>query len=146
MCCQSRTVASGPRWPLDRRKSSYSRCRQRMLSDLRELSLRLQGRAKRVARLVARDRARGTAGELAHTADAGRDAPAGSHRTGRRPLSLVRKHTSAAAEARTPATAPHRLSTATPPCVRERGHPPGAAIIEAEQDRRQGRLCTQANR
>jgi hypothetical protein len=27
-----------------------------------------------------------------------------------------------------------------------RGHPPGAAIVEAEQDRRQGRLCTQDNR
>ena len=27
-----------------------------------------------------------------------------------------------------------------PPRVRERGHPPGAAILEAEQDHRQGRL------
>jgi len=27
-----------------------------------------------------------------------------------------------------------------------RGHPPGAAIVEAEQDHRQGRLCMQGNR
>jgi len=76
--------------------------------------------------------------ELAYTAESGRDAPAGTRRTTRRPLALVRKPTAAAAEAQTPGR--------SPPRVREQGHPPGAVIVEAEQDRRQGRLQPQDNR
>ncbi len=32
------------------------------------------------------------------------------------------------------------LRAATPPRVRERGHPPGGTIVEAEQDHRQRRV------
>jgi hypothetical protein len=44
-----------------------------------------------------------------------------------------------------PGQLPAPAERRTSPRVRERGHPRGAAIVEAEQDRRQGRLCAQAN-
>jgi hypothetical protein len=98
--------------------------------------------ASSAPRLAARDRARDPAGELAHTAGSGRDAPAGTRRTMRRPLALVRKPTAAAAEARTPAQLVAPAERRNPPRVREHSHPLGAAIVEAEQDHHQGRLCS----
>jgi hypothetical protein len=80
-----------------------------------------------------------------HTAEGGRDAPRGNppHHAAAARLSAVA--TAAAAEAR-----PRQLAVLSerrnPPRARERDHPPGAATIEAEQDHRQGRLCTQDNR
>ena len=104
-------------------------------------SLRVQGRAQRAARLAARNRERDPAGKAsAHSRKRARRARRGTRRTTRRPLASVRKPMAAATEATTPSNSPHRLGVATPPRVRERGHPPGEVIVETEQDHRQGRL------
>jgi hypothetical protein len=99
----------------------------------------LQGRAPRAARRAARDRARSSGGRAWRTqqkaARRARGEPAA-------PVAAARLTAAAhggGRQARTPGNSPHQLDAVVPPRVRERGHPPGAAIVEAEQDHRQGR-------
>jgi len=98
--------------------------------------------ARSAPRAWRRFTAHATGGRAGSHSKSGRDAPAGTRRTTRRSLALVRKHTAAAAEVRTPGHCAASAEYPNPPRVRERGHPPGAVIVEAEQDHRQGRRCS----
>jgi len=105
---------------------------------LLQVSLRLQGRSERAARLAARHRARESAGKAGARSKSGAMRP-------REPAAdpaaacLTATADGAAAMARTRAVRRIGRGAATRR-VRGRGHPPGAPIVEAEQDYRQGRL------
>jgi hypothetical protein len=58
----------------------------------------------------------------------------GTRHTAQRPLALARRRTAADAEARASRQLAALGERRNPPRERERGHPPGAAIVEAEHD------------
>jgi hypothetical protein len=100
--------------------------------------------APRALRRVAAHTA--SAGELAHTARSGRDAPAGTRSIRRRPLALPRQRTAAAAEARTPGSSPHRLSAAARRACANGAILPARPLLKPSKITVKARLCTQANR
>jgi hypothetical protein len=71
------------------------------------------------------------------TTKIGREAPAATRRTTRRPLALVRKPTAAAAEARTPGQLAAPSGSPQTAARTQICHPRFAAIVEADQDHRQ---------
>ena len=87
-------------------------------------------RARRAARLAARNRVRDTAGELAHTAEGGRDAPAGNppHQAAAARLTAVAHGGWRPRHGPQAATAP--AERRNPPRVRERGHPPARSLLK----------------
>lgn len=89
-----------------------------------------QARAQRAARLTARDRTHDTAEEPTPQYEADATRLRGTRRTARRPLSLPRQRTSAAAEARTPGSSPHRLGAATRRACAKRAILPARSLLK----------------